>query len=371
MADESLEVLSEIHLETTEQPGKDGTLLTRFFAQIPTIRANVPPPQVDSDSEIELDADGDVLVPRRTSSLVEQEFHVPHAMGTHIADVGLQVWAGALLMGDFLLNLGRDVLSDAVLELGAETGLTSVVAATTLTACHTQLPAMEPSGDHVVCPQSTSEHQRKPVILCTDAGHRVLTNCRRTVDINRAVCAGLENADIRVRELDWTRCPPCLLATTTDKSPPNVSELDDVAPAPSMSCAFRRARPSPPVLNDGTLHPEKRRKRTANTVPDTNVRPGAENATAPFAWSTQDATVFRQRSAHDTDRTFLHRFCAWGAPPVSGVRLTTRCTQVRCVSSRGRRLRGRVDHSVCGHGTQWATRCFVFAKPDSHRPSAQ
>eukprot|EP00041_Stephanoeca_diplocostata_P015696 m.300265 g.300265 ORF g.300265 m.300265 type:complete len:166 (-) comp20126_c1_seq2:2044-2541(-) len=94
MADESLEVLSEIHLETTEQPGKDGTLLTRFFAQIPTIRANVPPPQVDSDSEIELDADGDVLVPRRTSSLVEQEFHVPHAMGTHIADVGLQVWAG-------------------------------------------------------------------------------------------------------------------------------------------------------------------------------------------------------------------------------------------------------------------------------------
>lgn len=54
-----------------------------------------------------------------------------HSARTKIALVGLQVWRGALLLGDWLIHLGRSghLAGHSVLELGAGTGLTSFVAA--------------------------------------------------------------------------------------------------------------------------------------------------------------------------------------------------------------------------------------------------
>uniref|UniRef100_A0A3B5M0U7 Uncharacterized protein n=1 Tax=Xiphophorus couchianus TaxID=32473 RepID=A0A3B5M0U7_9TELE len=54
-----------------------------------------------------------------------------HTMATPLEDVGKQVWRGALLLADFILS-EKDTFSGAtVLELGAGTGLTSIVMATT------------------------------------------------------------------------------------------------------------------------------------------------------------------------------------------------------------------------------------------------
>ena len=51
-------------------------------------------------------------------------------MSTTLEEVGQQVWRGALLMVDYLLSRGSPRLHDCVvLELGAGTGLVSIVAA--------------------------------------------------------------------------------------------------------------------------------------------------------------------------------------------------------------------------------------------------
>ncbi len=52
-----------------------------------------------------------------------------HAMSTTLPNVGLQVWRGALLMSDYLLTHSEIVDGAIVLELGAGTGLVSLVAA--------------------------------------------------------------------------------------------------------------------------------------------------------------------------------------------------------------------------------------------------
>ena len=52
-----------------------------------------------------------------------------HSMSTTLQAVGSQVWRGALLMADYLLYQGSDRFHDSViLELGAGTGLVSIVA---------------------------------------------------------------------------------------------------------------------------------------------------------------------------------------------------------------------------------------------------
>lgn len=61
---------------------------------------------------------------------VYNDLHVEHAMSTTLEKVGQQVWRGALLMTDYLLSQGNPRLQESVvLELGAGTGLVSIVAA--------------------------------------------------------------------------------------------------------------------------------------------------------------------------------------------------------------------------------------------------
>ena len=90
-------------------------------------------------------------------------------MSTTIPDVGMQVWAGSLLLGDFVIESASTFSHANIVELGGGTGLTSIVA---------------------------SRHRSTPV-FCTDVGQEVLKNCQRNA---------LENmCDVRVRELDWMR----------------------------------------------------------------------------------------------------------------------------------------------------------------------
>eukprot|EP00729_Bicosta_minor_P005283 gene5283-16215_t len=80
--------------------------------------------------DCEDDDDGDLVLPRKRRKLLT--YRVLHSMSTTINDVGLQVWAGALVMADFVLSKREEFKGKAILELGAGAGLVAAVAARTI-----------------------------------------------------------------------------------------------------------------------------------------------------------------------------------------------------------------------------------------------
>lgn len=95
---------------------------------------------------------------------------IEHTMATPLDDVGKQVWRGALLLADYFLWQRCQLVGRTVLELGAGTGLTSVVMATV-----------------------------GATVYCTDLGQDLLTMCRRNVVANSHMASGW----VKVRHLDW------------------------------------------------------------------------------------------------------------------------------------------------------------------------
>lgn len=95
---------------------------------------------------------------------------IEHTMATPLDDVGKQVWRGAFLLADFIVSEPTVFKGATVLELGAGTGLTSVIMATTVKR-----------------------------VYCTDVGEDLLSMCRRNVTVNRHIGVG----EVKVRHLDW------------------------------------------------------------------------------------------------------------------------------------------------------------------------
>ncbi|KAI4899471.1 hypothetical protein NFI96_018204 [Prochilodus magdalenae] len=99
---------------------------------------------------------------------------IEHTMATPLEDVGKQIWRGAFLLSDFILshpNLFRDA---TVLELGAGTGLTSIIMA------------------HVA-----------KTVYCTDVGEDLLSMCQRNVAVNSQYIGPAAERGVKVRQLDW------------------------------------------------------------------------------------------------------------------------------------------------------------------------
>ncbi|XP_021567810.1 methyltransferase-like protein 22 [Carlito syrichta] len=104
---------------------------------------------------------------------------IEHTMATPLEDVGKQVWRGALLLADYIL-FQRDLFQGrTVLELGAGTGLTSIIAATVA-----------------------------QTVYCTDVGTDLLTMCQQNVTLNSHLAA-TEGGVIKVKELDWLKDDLC------------------------------------------------------------------------------------------------------------------------------------------------------------------
>ena len=115
-----------------------------------------------------LDADGDVCVKRRRRGGI---IHLRHALETHLSNVGLQVWRGALLLADFLVDQRTELVEGAtVLELGAGCGLCGVLAARLGAGC----------------------------VYITDVGNTVLSNLAANVLANSLDCA-----TTATRRFDW------------------------------------------------------------------------------------------------------------------------------------------------------------------------
>ncbi|KAF7200873.1 methyltransferase like 22 [Nothobranchius furzeri] len=86
----------------------------------------------------------------------EGVLRIEHTMATTLEDVGKQVWRGALLLADFILSKPELFRGSTVLELGAGTGLTSIIMATTATR-----------------------------VYCTDVGEDLLRLCKRNISLNK------------------------------------------------------------------------------------------------------------------------------------------------------------------------------------------
>ncbi|XP_033499801.1 methyltransferase-like protein 22 isoform X5 [Epinephelus lanceolatus] len=89
---------------------------------------------------------------------------IEHTMATPLEDVGKQVWRGAFFLADFIVSKPHIFRGATVLELGAGTGLTSIIMATIA-----------------------------KTVYCTDVGEDLLSMCKKNVTLNRhmmepAVC---------------------------------------------------------------------------------------------------------------------------------------------------------------------------------------
>ncbi|KAK6312545.1 hypothetical protein J4Q44_G00182090 [Coregonus suidteri] len=143
-----------------------------------------------------MDRDRDVVYPiilsqaRREEEEEEEEEECPrdvirieHTMATPLEDVGKQVWRGAFLLADLILSQPTTFRGATVLELGAGTGLTSIVMATVA-----------------------------KTVYCTDVGEDLLSMCQKNVILNRHLMEPA-GGEVRVRLLDWLRHDLC---TDTD-----------------------------------------------------------------------------------------------------------------------------------------------------------
>lgn len=95
---------------------------------------------------------------------------IEHTMATPLEDVGKQIWRGAFLMADFVLSDPAQFAEATVLELGAGTGVSSIVMA-----------------------------MAAKLVYSTDVGSDLLSMCRKNVTMNGHLTSG----EVRVRRLDW------------------------------------------------------------------------------------------------------------------------------------------------------------------------
>lgn len=167
------EVLSDVHL--LHQPrSHDATTAFSFTADADdSVETEMWPPAASRPTAIcsqTFDADGDLVVRRRKRPRRRTEVLVRHECETPLAGVGMQVWRGALLLADYVVQHSAALRGSTVLELGCGCGLTGLVAAR--------------FASHVVL---------------TDAPVRVLHNARHNAELNQSLMCG----NIDVRMLNW------------------------------------------------------------------------------------------------------------------------------------------------------------------------
>ncbi|XP_058426079.1 methyltransferase-like protein 22 isoform X2 [Diceros bicornis minor] len=118
----------------------------------------------------QLDEDGDLDVVRRPRAASDSDPAGPSRD---------KVWRGALLLADYILFQWDLFQGRTVLELGAGTGLTSIVAATVA-----------------------------QTVYCTDVGADLLAMCQRNIALNSHLTAA-GGGIVKVKELDWLKDDLC------------------------------------------------------------------------------------------------------------------------------------------------------------------
>ena len=167
--------LSEVHITAAvlDEASATNTTSTQFFYSMATEEEDENSEANDEASWGGADDEGDLVLvrrPRKRQRLRMRCLTLRHSLATPLRTVGLQVWRGALLLSDWLLANRTLVRGAAVLDLGAGTGLTSLVAAA--------------AGARTV--------------FCTDHDGEVLANAAAN-----AAEHPVPGSDVRLRQLDW------------------------------------------------------------------------------------------------------------------------------------------------------------------------
>ncbi|XP_028913318.1 methyltransferase-like protein 22 [Ornithorhynchus anatinus] len=129
-----------------------------------------------------------IILTQGAENLIEEEeqeslhhdfVKIEHTMATPLEDAGKQVWRGAFLLADYILFKSDLFKNCTVLELGAGTGITSIIAGTVA-----------------------------KTVYCTDVGEDLLVMCERNVTLNKHLTEE-KGGTIKVRELDWLKDGLC------------------------------------------------------------------------------------------------------------------------------------------------------------------
>ncbi len=132
------------------------------------------------------DRDGDLLLrrPRRTW----RDLAVHHTLSTDLGGVGQQLWRGAFLLADHLLQHPGTVAGRHVVELGAGVGLLSIVAAIA-GAAHVFCTDHDPGALRLAA-LTVAEHAASGCMGCAPVAERAASGC-------------MGCAPVAVRALDW------------------------------------------------------------------------------------------------------------------------------------------------------------------------
>ncbi|XP_061741391.1 methyltransferase-like protein 22 [Nerophis ophidion] len=150
-------------------------------------------PRKESAEECNRDVICPVILKQSNVSTLLQEFdtddeaddgyddfiRIEHTMATPLEDVGKQVWRGAFLMVDFLLSNPLMFRAATAVDLGAGTGLTSIIMATVAKR-----------------------------VYCTDVGEDLLSMCQKNVTLNENMIKRA-GGEVKVRQLDWLKSELC------------------------------------------------------------------------------------------------------------------------------------------------------------------
>jgi len=141
------------------------------------------------ENTIQVDTEGDFII-RRRPNITLDVINIVHTLDTSMELVGLQVWRGALLLADFIINHEQLFKESVVLELGSGCGIVGIVAGRISKLC-----------------------------FLTDYNLDVLSNCQRNVDLNQHLYGSLIQDPVRVRLLNLLSplgsFPACLLGASS------------------------------------------------------------------------------------------------------------------------------------------------------------
>ncbi|XP_047570288.1 methyltransferase-like protein 22 isoform X2 [Lutra lutra] len=191
---------SDCSSDTTSQEGvgarldEDGDLDVERRPRAASDSEPAEPPRDKVHPTILAQEEDDPLADEARESSPQDVIRIEHTMATPLEDVGKQVWRGALLLADYIL-FQRDLFQGrTVLELGAGTGLASIIAATVART-----------------------------VYCTDVGADLLAMCQRNIALNGHLTAA-GGGVVKVKELDWLKDDLC-----TDPEVPFSWSQEDVS----------------------------------------------------------------------------------------------------------------------------------------------
>ena len=169
--------LSEVHVNSKSVACND-YFVTRFVIDLPEDASECK--SNEENQETTYDSDGDICVKQRKYQKNSESIiplTIKHSNSTNLVNVGKQIWNGALLLADYILN--EECFNNSFcIELGSGVGLSSIVAS--LKVKH---------------------------IFVTDYSDDILQLCDGNIkdnDVNANSQSGLENV-FSVKKLDWNR----------------------------------------------------------------------------------------------------------------------------------------------------------------------